>query len=112
MALIARLHHVSRLLQERIAVLASEFGVNLAEGDVLFTLRRAGEPYRLSPTQLAAHQLVATGTMTGRLDRLEKRGLVRRIPHPTDRRALEVELTAEGLRMVDEVISVHVAREQ
>ena len=34
--------------------------------------------------------------MTGRIDRLEKLGLVRRIPHPTDRRALEIELTEHG----------------
>jgi DNA-binding MarR family transcriptional regulator len=111
MAVVARLLHVGRLLQARLAESATEHGLQVADGDVLFTLRRAGEPYRLSPGRLADALLVATGTMTGRLDRLEKRGLVRRIPNPDDRRALEVELTAEGLALVDAVIGEHVARE-
>jgi DNA-binding MarR family transcriptional regulator len=36
--------------------------------------------------------------MTGRIDRLEKRGMVVRVPAPTDRRSLLVRLTAFGLR--------------
>ena len=36
------------------------------------------------------------GAMTRMLDRLERRGLVRRIAHPNDRRAFNLELTAEG----------------
>ena len=55
--------------------------------------------------------LVATGTMTGRLDRLEKTGLIRRIPHATDRRALVIELTPHGREMVDQAIGDHLARE-
>jgi len=34
--------------------------------------------------------------MTRMLDRLERRGLVRRVAHPNDRRAFNLELTAEG----------------
>lgn len=109
MAVVARLMHVSRLIQERIAAAAAQHGVQVADGDILFTLRRAGT--RLSPTALSASLLVATGTMTGRIDRLEKLGLVRRVPHPTDRRALEVELTEDGRELVDQVIGEHLARE-
>jgi DNA-binding MarR family transcriptional regulator len=36
------------------------------------------------------------GAMTRMLDRLERRGLVRRVAHPSDRRAFNLELTAEG----------------
>jgi DNA-binding MarR family transcriptional regulator len=36
------------------------------------------------------------GAMTRMLDRLERRGLVRRVAHPNDRRATNLELTAEG----------------
>jgi len=36
------------------------------------------------------------GAMTRMLDRLERRGLVRRVAHPNDRRAANLELTAEG----------------
>ena len=112
MAVVARLLHVARLAALRIDAFAAERGINRGEGDVLFTLRRAGAPYRLSPSQLAASLLVATGTMTNRLDGLEERGLIRRIPNPDDRRSLEVELTAEGRRLVDEAVTAHVANEQ
>ena len=74
MAVIARLTHVTRLIQERIAKAAAEHGVQVADGDILFTLRRASQ--RLSPSRLSESLLVATGTMTGRIDRLSN-GLCR-----------------------------------
>ena len=54
--------------------------------DVLSALRRAGEPYRLSPGVLLTQTLVTSGTMTNRIDRLVEHGLVRRRPSPDDRR--------------------------
>jgi DNA-binding MarR family transcriptional regulator len=112
MAEVARLLHVARVIGERLAAKAAEYDLQIGEGDVLFTLFRAGPPHRLSPTRLAESTLVATGTMTNRLDKLEARGLVRRIPNPDDRRSLAVELTAAGRRMVDRLVGEHVANEQ
>ncbi|MBE2319292.1 MarR family transcriptional regulator [Solirubrobacter sp. CPCC 204708] len=108
MAVIARLLHVGRRIEALLGESAKEHGLQVADGDVLFTLRRAG---RLSPGQLSESLLVSTGTMTGRLDRLEKRGLLRRVPHTTDRRALLIELTHQGHDLVDRVIAEHLARE-
>ncbi len=112
MAEVARVLHVARLMSERLAALAAEHDLQTGEGDVLFTLFRAGPPHRLSPTELADSTLVTTGTMTNRLDKLEARGLVRRIPNHDDRRSLAVELTAAGRRMVDRLVGEHVANEQ
>ena len=53
------------------------------EWDVLSALRRAGEPFQLTPKQLLQQTLVSSGTMTNRIDRLVERGLVRREPTPT-----------------------------
>ena len=71
------------------------------EYDVLAALRRAGEPYALTPGQLLAELLVSSGTMTNRIDRLEERGLVTRTPAPRDGRAVLAKLTHEGRTRVD-----------
>lgn len=78
---------------------------------MLFALRRAGAPYRLSPSRLSRELLVTTGTMTNRLDRLEARGLIRRLPNPDDRRGLVVELSHRARELVDEAVTRHVANE-
>ncbi len=71
------------------------------EFDVLVALRRTGPPYRLTPGQLVEETLVTSGTMTNRIDRLERRGLVVREPVPDDRRGTWVALTDAGRQMAD-----------
>ncbi len=112
MAEVGRLLVIARIVERSLEATAAQFGVHPSEGDVVFTLRRAGRPYRLSPKGLAAALLVTSGTMTNRLDRLEARGLVRRLPDPHDRRALLVELTEAGRELADRAVEVHLAREE
>ncbi|MDO4613885.1 MAG: MarR family transcriptional regulator [Actinomycetaceae bacterium] len=95
---------VSRLarqldLRRRQAFMAQ--GLDTWEFDVLSSLRRAGEPFQLTPGQLMTELLVSSGTMTNRIDRLESKGLVRRSPSPRDRRGIYVSLTADGIARVD-----------
>lgn len=71
---------------------------------MLGTLRRAGEPYTLSPRELSATLMLTTGGMTGRLDKLERAGLLVRAPDPHDRRGLRVTLTERGIAVVDEAL--------
>ncbi|NYG58647.1 DNA-binding MarR family transcriptional regulator [Nocardioides daedukensis] len=71
------------------------------EFDVLAALRRAGEPYELSPGRLIRETLVTSGTMTNRVDRLTSRGFVERLPDPNDRRGVLVHLTPQGKDSVD-----------
>lgn len=71
------------------------------EFDVLAALRRAGDPYELSPGRLLRETLVTSGTMTNRVDRLTARGLVERLPDPNDRRGVLVRLTPDGRSRVD-----------
>jgi DNA-binding MarR family transcriptional regulator len=111
MADVARILRAAGMISARIDALAAEYGVDRGQGDVLFALRRSGTPYRLSPSRLSEQLLVTTGTMTNRLDRLEARGLIRRLPNPDDRRGLVVELSPEALRLVDEAVTRHVAAE-
>jgi len=81
------------------------------EFDVLSALRRAGRPYQLSPGQLVAETLVTSGTMTNRVDRLERRGLVLRSPAPSDRRGVLVRLTTAGRTAVDAALADLLAHE-
>jgi DNA-binding MarR family transcriptional regulator len=110
MALVQRLDVTAALVRGRIAALARAHGVSLEEGDILFTLRRAGTP-GLSPTALTESLMVSSGTMTNRLDHLEHKGLIERVPNPNDRRAVEITLTPKGRRQVEKAVGQHVANE-
>lgn len=72
---------------------------------MLTALRRAGAPYQLSPGALLTQTLVTSGTMTNRIDRLAKKGLVERLPDPSDRRGVLVRLTPEGREAADESLA-------
>jgi DNA-binding MarR family transcriptional regulator len=111
MAEVARLLLVGEALARRIDGLAAAHGLDRGQGDVLFTLRRSGPPYRLSPSDLTAALLVTSGTMTNRLDRLEAAGLIERRANPSDRRGVDVQLTPRGTRLADELVTTHVAHE-
>jgi len=75
------------------------------EFDVLAALRRAGDPYELSPGALLTQTLVTSGTMTNRIDRLEAKVLVSRHPDPHDRRGVLVRLTPTGRARVDAALA-------
>jgi DNA-binding MarR family transcriptional regulator len=90
-------HHVDRARRHAFTT----HDIESWEFDVLAALRRAGEPYELSPGRLLRETLVTSGTMTNRVDRLTTRGLVERHPDPTDRRGVLVRLTPEGKDAVD-----------
>ncbi|MBZ9851256.1 MarR family transcriptional regulator [Mesorhizobium sp. CA14] len=112
MGVIGRLNEASALIaRDRLAPLFARFGLQPGEFDVLATLRRSGAPYALTPTELYEATMVTSGAMTARLDRLEKAGLIRRAPHPSDRRGVVVELTAKGRELTDEALAAHVANE-
>ena len=82
------------------------------EFDVLSALRRSGEPYRLSPGRLLRETMVTSGTMTNRIDRMATRGLVARLPDPSDRRGVQVQLTASGRLAVDAALDQLLMRER
>ncbi|MFE7763993.1 MarR family winged helix-turn-helix transcriptional regulator [Streptomyces sp. NPDC057438] len=109
MEVFGRVYRLSRTLGDRMERTYARFGISRGEFDVLATLRRSGEPYTLSPRQLSATLMLTTGGMTGRLDKLERANLLRRSPDPHDRRALQVTLTDEGLRLIDEAVVAGVA---
>lgn len=84
---------VSRVLRRRTA----SQDVSAPEVSVLAFLDREGDA---APGRLADFERVSPPVMTRMLARLEKRGLVRRRPHPQDGRQVLVSLTPEGASLV------------
>jgi DNA-binding MarR family transcriptional regulator len=76
------------------------WNLNQSQSGALFVLAQHG-PQRMS--HLARFLLQQTQTTTDLVDRLERRALVRRIRHPTDRRVVLVEITDEGRRLLREI---------
>ena len=102
----------ARVIRDHMNPLLSEVGLSVGEFDVLTPLRRSGEPYMLSPTQLYESAMISSAGMTNRLDRLERAGLVERRPDPNDRRGKKIALTTDGKRAIDDLIGPMVALEE
>lgn len=111
MGVIGRMGRLVKHLERAIGETFSEFGLTIGEFDVLATLRRAGYPYQLSPTALFNTLMVTSGTMTHRIDQLERAELVKRIPDPSDRRGTLIELTDQGFDRIEKAVEAHVANE-
>lgn len=108
MGLLGRLHRLSTHLGREVEAVLLRHGLSSSAFDVLATLRRAGSPYQLSPGDLLAMTMVSSGTMTNRIDQLEKAGLVERIHNPHDRRSVLISLTERGLAIVEDAVGAHV----
>lgn len=113
MAVLGRLGISARMVaKNHLEPLFARHGLGRGEFDVLATLRRSGAPFALTPTRLYEATMVTSGTMTSRLDRLERQGWIRREPDPNDRRGTLVVLTADGRRLIDAAVTAHVENEQ
>ncbi|WP_329102175.1 MarR family transcriptional regulator [Micromonospora sp. NBC_01699] len=87
----ARLARHLRRVKERYLV---DFDFQRHEFDTLHAL--AGRRSRATPSELAADLGLAPPSVTARLDALERRGFVRRIPSAVDRRRVDIQLTEDG----------------
>lgn len=96
MAIIGRARRITLQLRPPIEAVLARHGMDAGQFDVLSTLRRAGPPYKCTPTELYRMLMISSGGLTDRLARLEAAGLVRRSPAENDKRSLLVELTELG----------------
>ncbi|BAP45210.1 MarR family transcription regulator protein [Pseudomonas sp. StFLB209] len=109
---IGRINRCAALLTPRLEAGYAAYDLSVWEFDMLATLRRSGAPYCLSPTALFSTLMVTSGTMTHRLKRLETRQLIERVANPDDARSLLVQLTAQGLALIDRAVESHVENER
>lgn len=111
MGIIGRMTRLTKHLERAIQETFSEFDLTVGGFDVLAALRRSGQPYQLSPTELFNTLMLSSGTMTHRVDRLEQAELVKRIPDPSDRRGTLIELTEQGFNVIEKAVEAHVVNE-
>lgn len=76
----------------------ADVDLTVPQADVIFSL---GNTVGLSCNEIGARTLITKGTLTGVLDRLEKKGLVRRAPCVEDRRVTYIRLTAHGEKVFE-----------
>ncbi|MCM6775567.1 MarR family transcriptional regulator [Nocardia sp. CDC159] len=111
MAIAGRLGRLYLVASRAVEEVFAAHGLARGEFDVLAALRRSGKPFELNPSLLADQLMLSRAGMTGRLDRLESAGLVRRIADAQDRRAVRVALTEAGRELVDAVVGEHTRNE-
>ncbi|MFF2452005.1 MarR family winged helix-turn-helix transcriptional regulator [Isoptericola sp. NPDC058082] len=106
----ARVRRIAALLEVEVSGDLATRDVTRAELDVLTALRRSGRPLR------AGEITTMTGSpgasITKRLDRLERAGLVERAVHERDKRGVLVALTVEGEELVDELFPRQIEHER
>lgn len=105
---ITRIWRIARLLDQDRRRTMARLDLDVSTRDLLSTLRRAGTPYELTPSELAARSLVSQSAISQRIARAEARGLVTRRRAEGDGRGVVVALTETGHdvieRSVDELL--------
>jgi DNA-binding MarR family transcriptional regulator len=109
---IGRISRLAREIERRLEPVYAASGLEPGWYDVLATLRRAGPPYQLRPTDFAASLMLTTSGTTKRLDRLEAADLISREPDPSDRRGVLITLTPQGRSLIDKASVQHMANEK
>src|SRR5690606_1808349 len=111
MHILSRVDRLAKQLDHQRKAAFGATGLETWEFDVLSALRRAGDPNQLSAKQLMSENMVSSGAMTNRINRLMQRGLVERFTDPNDRRGILVKLTQSGQEKVDRSIQLLINRE-
>lgn len=107
-----RLMLSAKYLERLTSRLSGPHDLQLTDYEILARLFWVGPPYRLRPSQLAAGTLAPPTSITSRLDRLERRGLLHRVTDPNDRRALAAELTDEGRELFVRIVAQQAVEER
>ncbi|MBB6016468.1 MarR family winged helix-turn-helix transcriptional regulator [Deinococcus radiopugnans] len=112
MLTVIAVQRTSGLLQAELEAFFAGHGLSPAAFDVLATLRRSAPPEGLTLGELAALMAVTPPAVTKRVDALNVRGLLDRLPDAADRRAIRARLTAAGREVVDALLPQHLTHEE
>lgn len=109
---ITRIWRVGKLLADERRRTLGRLGIDAATLDLLSTLRRAGEPYRLTAGVIAERTLVSAGAISQRVARAEREGLVTRERSGADGRLTYVALTPAGHALIERCVDNLLSHEE
>lgn len=112
MGVFGRILRIAKAVGDAATETYARFGITRGDFDVLATLRRAGEPFALSPSALSGSLMLTSGGVTQRVDRLDRAALVTRVPDPSDRRGQIVALTPQGRELIDAAVAAGLETQQ
>lgn len=101
MAAVISLMRAQQIVLSRVEEVVRPYGLSYARYELLTLLSfsRAGE---LPLSKIGERLQVHPASVTGAVDKLEQQGLVTRVPHPEDRRAVLARITEQGRRIAEE----------
>jgi DNA-binding MarR family transcriptional regulator len=108
--IVDRIGGINRRIKRMLDETLDEFDLSSGEWHALGSLSRAAGGRRTAG-ELASKMELSSAAMTNRLDRLEKAGLVRRIPDERDRRAVQIEVTDDGRALYERTVDAQAAKE-
>jgi DNA-binding MarR family transcriptional regulator len=108
--IVDRIGGIQRRIKRMLDETLDEYDLSSGEWHALGSLSRAPGGRRTAG-DLAAKVELSSAAMTNRLDRLEKAGLVRRVPDEHDRRAVQIELTDAGRALYERTVEAQAAKE-
>ncbi|KAB2496261.1 MarR family winged helix-turn-helix transcriptional regulator [Priestia endophytica] len=101
------LSRASRSVNDQVQHIIQGYGMNPTEFAVLELLyHKGGQPLQ----QIGGKILLASGSITYVVDKLEKKGFLKRVACPTDRRVTYAEITDEGKKIIEDIFKPHAER--
>jgi DNA-binding MarR family transcriptional regulator len=110
--IIGRIGRIFEYVDRALEAKFGEFDISRASFDVLATLKRTGPPYRLSQRELMKNLLRTSGSISVRIDAMEREGLVAREVDAEDRRATLVAITEKGIHLLERIVPEHLLNEE
>jgi DNA-binding MarR family transcriptional regulator len=108
--IVDRIGGINRRIKRMLDETLDEYELSSGEWHALGRLSRSPGGRRTAG-DLAKKAELSSAAMTNRLDRLEKAGLVQRIPDEHDRRAVQIEITDAGRELYERTVDAQAAKE-
>ncbi len=100
--LVYALGRAYNFVEEGVSDALKPFKLSPTSFNVLMVAKHVGGKEGLSQMQISKGTLVHRSNLTSIIDRLEKRGLLQRTAHATDRRTNVIKITPKGSKLLDE----------